>query len=110
LVDAQLDELVERFRVTAEAAAAAAGCTVSFRYVPGNRTRTMLNNPTLLELCRTHLAAAGLEDGPVPPPLGSTDMTNVSHVVPTIHPYIASAPSGVPLHTREFAEYAGGES
>jgi metal-dependent amidase/aminoacylase/carboxypeptidase family protein len=70
----------------------------------------MLNNPTLLALCRKHLAAAGWEDGPIPPPLGSTDMTNVSHVVPTIHPYIACAPAGVPLHTREFARYAGSET
>jgi amidohydrolase len=110
LVDEQLDELIDRFHTTAEAAAASTGCTVTFREAPGNRTRTMLNNPTLLTLCRTHLEQAGWEDGPVPPPLGSTDMTNVSQVVPTIHPYITSAPTGVPLHTREFAQWAGSET
>ena len=103
-------ELIERFHTTAEAAAASAGCTVTFRESLGNRTRTMLNNPTLLALCRKHLAAAGWQDGPIPPPLGSTDMTNVSHVVPTIHPYLASALAGVPLHSREFTQYAGGET
>jgi amidohydrolase len=107
LDDAQLDEMIQRFHVIAEAAAASTGCSVSFREDLANRTRTMRNNPTLLGLCRKHLGAVGWEDGPVPPPLGSTDMTNVSHVVPTIHPYLASAPAGVPLHSREFTEHAG---
>jgi len=41
--------------------------------------------------------------------LGSTDMGNVSHLVPSIHPMIKVAPSGTPIHTREFAEHAGGD-
>jgi amidohydrolase len=110
LDDAQLDEMIRRFHVIAEAAAASTGCSVSFREDLANRTRTMRNNPTLLGLCRKHLGAVGWEDGPVPPPLGSTDMTNVSHVVPTIHPYLASAPAGVPLHSLEFTQHAGGEA
>ena len=36
---------------------------------------------------------------------GSTDAGNVSHAVPTIHPYIRTAPDGVPGHSREFAEH-----
>lgn len=108
--DDELDEMIARFHVMAEAAASAAGCTVTYREPVGNRTRTMWNNPTLLRLCRKQLAAIGWEDGPTPTALGSTDMTNLSHVVPTIHPYIASAPRGVGLHTREFAEAAGGPS
>src|SRR5690606_7750845 len=40
--------------------------------------------------------------------VGSTDMGNVSHVVPSIHPLIKVGPSDVPLHTRSFADYAGG--
>ncbi len=35
-------------------------------------------------------------------------MANVSHEVPTIHPYLAIAPRGTPGHSREFAEHAGG--
>ena len=35
---------------------------------------------------------------------GSTDMGDVSHVVPSIHPYAAVVDEGGPLiHTREFA-------
>jgi len=106
--DEELDDMRLRFRAIAEAAAAAAGCTVTFRGAPSNRTRTMLNNPTLLDLWRKHLTEVGWEDGPVPPSLGSTDMTNVSYVVPTIHPYLAVAPPDVALHTREFSQHAVG--
>jgi len=38
--------------------------------------------------------------------VGSTDMGNVSHLVPSIHPMIASAPSGTSIHTKQFAQYA----
>lgn len=40
---------------------------------------------------------------------GSTDMGNVSHLVPSIHPMLASAPPQVVIHNPEFAEWAGGE-
>jgi len=41
---------------------------------------------------------------------GSTDMGNVSHRVPSIHPMIACAPPNVSIHNAEFARYAGSES
>ena len=75
---------------------------------PMNRCRTMLNNPTLLEIWRRHLAEAGIADDPIDPNAGSTDMANVSHEVPTIHPYLQIAPRGTPGHSREFAAHAGG--
>jgi hypothetical protein len=40
--------------------------------------------------------------------VGSTDMGNVSYVVPAIHPMIQVAPPGVPIHTPAFAGFAGG--
>jgi len=40
---------------------------------------------------------------------GSTDMGNVSHRVPSIHPMISSAPAHVTIHNAEFAKYAGSE-
>ena len=39
---------------------------------------------------------------------GSTDMCNVSHEVPSIHPMIAVAPPGISIHTPEFAAHARG--
>lgn len=37
---------------------------------------------------------------------GSTDMGNVSTLVPSIHPYLAIAPEGTPTHSVDFARYA----
>jgi metal-dependent amidase/aminoacylase/carboxypeptidase family protein len=100
--------MIERFNAMARAAADATGCTVQLQMDPLNRCRTMLNNPTLLGLWRRHLVEAGLHDDPIDPNAGSTDMANVSHEVPTIHPYLQIAPKGTPGHSREFAAHAGG--
>jgi amidohydrolase len=107
-VDADLDAMIDRFRAMAEGAAMAAGCTVDLAIDPMNRCRTMVNNPTLLSLWRAHLVAAGRQDDPIDPNAGSTDMANVSHEVPTIHPYLQIAPRGTPWHSREAAAHAGG--
>ena len=41
---------------------------------------------------------------------GSTDMGNVSQLVPSIHPSVAIAPKGVSIHSPQFAEAAASES
>lgn len=107
-VDGDLDAMVERFAAMAEAAASATGCSVEVTEDPTSRCRTMLNSPTLLGTWRGALARAGVEDGPIDPNVGSTDMANVSHEVPTIHPYLSIAPAGTPGHSHAFAEAAGG--
>ena len=40
---------------------------------------------------------------------GSTDMGNVSKILPSIHPMIGIAPPRVALHTEEFAQWAASE-
>ena len=42
--------------------------------------------------------------------VGSTDMGDVSYVVPSIHPMIQAAPDGTPIHTPAFAEAAASPS
>ena len=108
-VDGDLEPMIDRFRAMADAAAAATGCSVEVSEDQDSRCRTMLNNPTLLEIWRRNLADVELTDGPIDPNAGSTDMTNVSHELPTIHPYLAIAPPGTPGHSHEFASRAGGE-
>jgi len=55
---------------------------------------------------------AGLASAQPPVPgrtvVGSTDMGNVSQVVPSIHPMIAVAPPEVAIHTEDFAACARG--
>ena len=41
---------------------------------------------------------------------GSTDMGNVSYLVPSIHPLVALAPTGVKIHEVEFAAAAASEA
>ncbi len=41
---------------------------------------------------------------------GSTDMGNVSHRVPSIHPMLACSPPSVVIHNPEFARWAGSET
>jgi metal-dependent amidase/aminoacylase/carboxypeptidase family protein len=40
---------------------------------------------------------------------GSTDMGNVSHRVPSIHPMLGIAPAGVVIHNPEFTRYAASD-
>ena len=64
----------------------------------------MVPNPVLADLFEANLTLLGRELQPAEPHerMGSTDMGNVSHVVPALHPYIAIAPEEVAGHSPEF--------
>jgi amidohydrolase len=67
-------------------------------------------NPVLAEVVGRVFTALGRRGASEPGgdrSAGSTDMGNVSQVIPSVHPYLCLTP-GVALHTREFAEAAGG--
>jgi metal-dependent amidase/aminoacylase/carboxypeptidase family protein len=65
----------------------------------------------LNEVFARNLAAAGLREGPAAPDrLASSDIGNVSQVTPTIHAWVAIAPLGTAIHTREFAAAAAAPS
>ena len=72
----------------------------------------MRNNTTMAELFRRNLESLGREVVPFDAGLGfgSTDMGNVSHVVPSIHPIIAIASTDVLMHTPEFAAAAASDA
>jgi metal-dependent amidase/aminoacylase/carboxypeptidase family protein len=64
-------------------------------------------NQTLLDLFAANMRGAGLVEGEaVPDRLGSSDVGNVSQVLPTIQPMVAIAPTGMAIHTREFVDAA----
>ena len=69
-----------------------------------------LNSNTALEdLYVANAKSVGRDVGPVTDAanvVGSTDMGNISHLVPSIHPMLAIAPPGIGIHTPRFAEFA----
>lgn len=98
--------IVER---CAKAAALASDVTVTI--VARQGYRDMRNNMTIARRFGEHLAATGRKPREVDPRVGagSTDMGDVSHVVPAIHPYLAIVDENEALcHEHRFADAAGG--
>jgi amidohydrolase len=71
----------------------------------------VLPNRVLAKLAASAFAQVGRDVDPaaVSGNAGSTDMGNVSQVMPALHPYLQVAP-GLAIHTREFAVAARGEA
>lgn len=102
--EAEYELMRDRFRALCEAAALATDTTVKVTFSGG--ARTMRNNAVLAERFRANMAAYGIDDQGDDPNTGSTDMANVSWVVPTIHPELAIAPEGTPGHSILFRDAA----
>jgi amidohydrolase len=96
------DELVEDVIVCAQAGAQAVGCQVRFKVSPGYAD--IIPNHLIGDLFADNLAALGRTVVPPDPfeRMGSTDMGDVSHIVPAIHAYLAIAPENIAGHTDEF--------
>jgi amidohydrolase len=71
----------------------------------------VLSNDVLAELAAAAFAQVGRDvaGAAVSGNAGSTDMGNVSQVVPALHPYLQVVP-GLAIHTREFGEAARGQA
>jgi amidohydrolase len=102
-------ELVERVTEIAKGVAMAMGATVEVN-VTANRYVSMVPSQTLAQAYRKNAEALGLS--PESPRItgsgGSSDMGNVSRVVPSIHPFLMSRLSGG-SHTRAAAEQSVSE-
>ncbi len=106
-----LADLQDRVLNCFKAAATATGARLE--YVWRDKTYAPMNNNAMLaKLFARNLEALGREVAAFDPGLGfgSTDMGNVSQVVPSIHPSIAIAPPEVTIHTPEFVVAAGSEA
>src|SRR5438105_3963284 len=108
--DEYLEELKTRVVACFEAGAQATGAALALRWNP-NQYASMNTNMPLAEAFRANVRAIG-RDVPVDDPrgLGSTDMGNVSKIMPGIHPGIAIAPTEVNGHSPQFAEYAASQA
>ena len=102
---ATYDSMRSRFEDLVRAAGLATGCEGSVTF--SGRSTAMRNNEVLAQLWSANMAAAGVSDGqPVAELSGSSDMGNVSLVVPSIHPCLAICEEGVAGHSIEFRDAA----
>lgn len=106
-----LAELKNRVLNCFAGASAATGARLEYKW----RDRTyapMMNNMTLAGLFKENLQSLGrnVEAFDLRFGFGSTDMGNVSQVVPSIHATIAIVPQEVVIHTPEFAAAAASEA
>ncbi|HEU5322787.1 MAG TPA: peptidase dimerization domain-containing protein [Methylomirabilota bacterium] len=94
--------LQKRVIACAEGAAKATGCALKV-IERDDAYEPMKRNEALLETWRGNLRRLGLAESPeVKDRLGSSDVGNVSQVVPTIQPLMKIAPDGTPIHSRAF--------
>ncbi|WP_229073679.1 amidohydrolase [Actinoplanes sp. DH11] len=100
----RLDALRDRVYDCFRAGALATGASVEFRRT-GPDYLDLRNDPWLMETYAGHLRSFGRI--PVTLPAGSgtasTDMGNISHVIPSIHPMIGLRGAAALPHTHEFA-------
>jgi amidohydrolase len=101
----RLQELIPKVMACFEAAATATGCRVEVSSVD-HPYLNMINNPVMTSLFKANSEALGR---PMPTEAemgaegGSSDMGNVSQVVPAIHPMVAIDSGAAVNHQKEFA-------
>jgi amidohydrolase len=106
-----LEVVLERVHRCASAAALATGCTL--HYTENTGYQNLKDNQTMVDVFGRHLSALGRHAPLLDPSMGagSTDMGDVSQVVPSIHPYIAICEKGAAMcHQRSFTEHAASET
>jgi amidohydrolase len=99
-----LQELKPRVLSALESGAHGCGCSVTHQWT-GTAYADMVTNNSLSAL---YIANAGALGRVVETPsshrrvVGSTDMGNISHLVPSLHPMIESPRTGTSIHTTDF--------
>lgn len=108
-----LEELRARVLGCFRAGAEATGAQLAVR-IPSPEYAELTSNKPLVASYVANLARLGrvpdVASDDAPPIVGSTDMGNVSKLLPSIHPMMAIAPAETPLHSTDFAAFAASES
>ena len=98
----KLDAMERLVRKCIDGAALAMDCTARLVQASGEYA-AMKRLPEWEEKAASALRARGFDVAPVSPPLGSTDVGNVSQRCPAIQPLLAVTGKPFPWHTPEFA-------
>ena len=109
--DTYLDELKQRVINCFIGAATASGARLEYKW-GDTRYAPLRNNLTLAQLFSQNMQSLGRKMKLSDPgkAFGSTDMGNVSQLVPCIHPSVAIAPMEVVTHSPQFASAAASEA
>jgi amidohydrolase len=101
-----LEEMKAKFLRIVEAAALATGAR--FQVSEGISYQQRVCNQVLAHVFGENVTALGFEYETPPDSLGvgSSDIGNVSQLVPTIHPYLKICEPGISGHSKQFAEAA----
>ncbi len=109
--EAALAKLKPRVQACFEAGAKGSGCRVDVRWADVDYLDLNTNEP-LAEVFQRHAEGLGRTFESFEAQRfgsGSTDMGNVSHRVPSIHPMLAAAPPNVVIHHPDFAKWAASD-
>ncbi|EIW00468.1 LOW QUALITY PROTEIN: amidohydrolase [Thermoanaerobacter siderophilus SR4] len=102
-------EVKEKVIACAKGAEVATGAKLSYRNFELGFDN-LVTNKTMAETFKANLKELGYHDiSDKEESVGSTDMGNVSQVVPSIHPHIAIAEEDIAPHSLEFLKAAGSE-
>ncbi len=105
---AYMEELLQKVKNIFQAAALATGCSLKLTFDESPYS-DLRNNAVLARLFEENMRRVGLDpvEGVPWEGAGSTDMGNVSHVAPALHPTVAIASADVPGHSQAFLEASG---
>ena len=98
-----VQDVLEKVKKIAEGAALMTGATLTMeRYeLPYDN---LITNENLSEAFNENLRSLGITEIHEKKPIGSTDIGNVSHITPTIHPYIGISECHVRAHSTDLAD------
>jgi len=103
-------EIAQRILRCAQAAADATGVRMEHQLIGGYKN--MINNRAMAQLYACHSATLGAPAPEAPPgmPTGSTDMGDISHALPSIHPLFQISDTGKGnCHEDAFVRYTDSE-
>lgn len=97
-----LEELKRRLLNIVAGASQATGARS--KVTRGISYKSRVPNPALIEVVRENMVSLGIEpEAPSEGRRGSSDLGDVSHQVPTLHPYFAICDHGISTHSADFA-------
>ncbi len=101
-------EVLQRFIACAEGAATATGTKLKITVYENSGYENMVPSQPLADRWAAHMRALGqtVQTTTDDERMGSTDMGNVSQILPSIHPYVGIAPDGTPGHSTAFRDAA----